>query len=47
MRLVSPAGTVVECDGGLAEKLKRMGWSGEPDKPVEAKRKPGRPKKSE
>lgn len=47
MRLVSPAGTVVECDGGLAEKLKRMGWSGESEKPTEAKRKPGRPKKSE
>ena len=27
MRLVSPAGTVVECDGDLAEKMKRMGWS--------------------
>ena len=47
MRLVSPAGTVVECDGDLAEKLQRMGWLGDPTKPVEAKRKPGRPKKSE
>lgn len=47
MRLVSPAGTVVECGGDLAEKLKRMGWSGEPEKPVEVMRKPGRPKKSE
>lgn len=26
MRLVSPAGTVAECDGEVAEKLKRMGW---------------------
>lgn len=47
MRLVSPAGTVVECDGDLAEKLKRMGWSGEAVKTPEVKRKPGRPKKSE
>lgn len=47
MRLVSPAGTVVECDGALAEKLKRMGWSGESDKPAPVKRKPGRSKKSE
>lgn len=47
MRLKSPAGTVVDCDGDLAEKLKRMGWSGDSEKPVEAKRKPGRPKKSE
>lgn len=46
MRLVSPAGTVVECDGELAEKLKRAGWSAdaEAEKP---KRKTGRPKKSE
>lgn len=47
MRLVSPAGTVVECDGDLAEKLQRMGWSsGEPER-SEPKRRPGRPKKSE
>lgn len=37
MRLVSPAGTVAECDGDLAEKMKRMGWSEdkpEPEKPT-------------
>lgn len=47
MRLTSPAGTVVQCGGGLAEKLKRVGWSGETEKPEPVKRKPGRPKKSE
>lgn len=35
MRLVSPAGTVVECDGDVVEKLKRMGWS--EDKPAQEK----------
>lgn len=47
MRLVSPAGTVVECDGELAEKLKRMGWASDPVEASEVTRKPGRPKKSE
>lgn len=48
MLLVSPAGTVVECDGDLAEKLKRMGWSDESGKPDEKdapKQKPRRTKK--
>lgn len=47
MRLTSPAGTVVQCSGDLAEKLKRTGWTADADKPAETKRKPGRPKKSE
>lgn len=50
MRLVSPAGTVVEIDGDAAEKLQSQGWS-EPGKlePKQApvKRKPGRPRKAE
>lgn len=40
MKLVSPAGTAVEADGDLAEKLKRMGWS--EDKPKQEK--PTRPR---
>jgi len=40
VRLRSPAGTVVEADGELAEKLKRMGWS--EDKPKQEK--PTRPR---
>lgn len=43
MRLVSPAGTVVECDGDLAEKLRGAGWSA--DEAEKPKRQTGRPKK--
>lgn len=44
--LKSPAGTLVEVDPELALKLIRQGWVST-DKPVEVKRSPGRPKKSE
>ena len=49
VKLVSPAGTVVEVGDELAARMIRKGWRvpGKPEpKPVPVKRRPGRPRKT-